>query len=387
MNQTWEPAFRYTILTVLIIVTALTLWYIRGVFEPLIIAALTAYFLSPAVNFLMARFKLGRKVAANIVYFSVLILLIAIPFTVLPDLLDEIQGIVKDVNRTLDGLQQMLQQPIQLGGFPIYLSNLIPAVRDPFGTGFVPGPQDALRLIEVVSRNFLWTLVILVTAYYLMIDWSRLRSWLIELAPENEQSDLHRLYHEIRKVWMGYLGGQFRLMVILAVIYSLAWSIIGLPGAVIIGTLAGLLNLLPEVGPAAVAILAVVVALVEGSTFLPLSNLWFAVLTLGVYLLLNNIKTIWLQPRILGHSVLLHEGLVFVGIITAIMLQGVLGVLIVVPLLATVLVVGRYLRRRMLGLSSFDDGIPTPLADPGPAAPAPTKSKPKRRSTQRKSKK
>ncbi|HVN17062.1 MAG TPA: hypothetical protein VMT73_15060, partial [Anaerolineales bacterium] len=78
MNQTWEPAFRYTILTVLIIVTALTLWYIRGVFEPLIIAALTAYFLSPAVNFLMARFKLGRKVAANIVYFSVLILLIAI---------------------------------------------------------------------------------------------------------------------------------------------------------------------------------------------------------------------------------------------------------------------------------------------------------------------
>lgn len=383
MNQTWEPAFRNTVLVVLIAALAFTLWYIRAVFEPLIVAALTAYFLSPAVNFVTTRLKLTRRVAANLVYFSTLVLLIAIPFTVLPGLLDEIQGIINDLTRTLDNLQTQLNAPIHVGSLNIYLGNLIPALRDSFNGGLVPGPQDALRLIEAVSRNFLWTLVILVAVYYLMTDWSRMRMWLIELAPEPEQSDLHRLYDEIRKVWMGYLDGQFRLIVILAFLYSIVWVAIGLPGAIIIGPLAGLLNLLPEIGPAAVAVLAVVVALLEGSTYLPLSNLWFAVLTLGVYLLANNIKTIWIQPRVLGQSVLLHEGLVFIGIVTAIMLEGVLGVLVVVPLLATILVIGRYLRRRMLGLSSFDDDLPTPLANPGPAVPAPAESKPKRRSARR----
>ena len=52
------------------------------------------------------------------------------------------------------------------------------------------------------------------------------------------------------------------------------------------------------------ALFATVFAFIEGSNFLPISNLAFALLTLGVYFVLNNIKTIWLQPRILGQSVL-----------------------------------------------------------------------------------
>ena len=87
-----------------------------------------------------------------------------------------------------------------------------------------------------------------------------------------------------------------------------------------------------------------------------------------LYLLLNNFKTIWLQPRILGQSVFLHEGVVFVAIIAAIVLQGVLGVLIIVPLLASFVVLGRYIRRRLLGLHPFADEEPVPLASqPDPA--------------------
>jgi predicted PurR-regulated permease PerM len=169
-----------------------------------------------------------------------------------------------------------------------------------------------------------------------------------------------QLYNEIRNVWSSYLGGQIRLIVILAIIYSATWSVIGLPGALALGILAGLLNLIPEVGPAGAAILATTVALLEGSNFLPMSNIFFALLTLGVYLLVNTFKTVWLQPRILGHSVFLHEGLVFVAIVTAIILLGVLGVLIVVPLMATLVVLGRYLRRRLLGLNPFEkDDFPS----------------------------
>jgi predicted PurR-regulated permease PerM len=372
MKSFWDVPFRYFTLTLLIILILAAIWYIREIFQPLLSAALIAYFLSPAVNFLTTRFHLQRKLAANLVYFLVLALLIALPIIILPIVLGEIQGILSDFDRALDGLQFALQEPVRIGNMRIYLSGLLSSLRQNMNSGIVPRPEDAIRILEITSRNFLWLLVILVSAYYLMTDWERLRHWLIRLAPPEEQPNLNRLYREIRKIWLGYLNGQIRLIVILALMYSLAWWAIGLPGAFLIGTLAGVLNLLPEIGPASAAILATLVAFLEGSLFLPVSNLWFAIITLGVYLLLNNIKTIWLQPRILGHSVLLHEGLVFVAIVTAIILWGALGVLIIVPLLATIGVLGRYLRRRLLGLPPFDDPASDslPTSQPGAAPQA-----------------
>ncbi|MGC8855453.1 MAG: AI-2E family transporter [Anaerolineae bacterium] len=372
MKSFWDVPFRYFTLTLLIIFILAGIWYIREIFQPLLTAALIAYFLSPAVNFLSTRFRLQRKLAANLVYFLVLALLIALPLIILPIVLGEIQGILSDFDRALDGLQFALQEPIRLGNMRIYLSGLLSSLRQNMNSGIVPRPEDAIRILESTSRNFLWLLVTLVSAYYLMTDWTRLRHWLIQLAPPEEQPNLDRLYREIRKIWLDYLNGQVRLIVILALMYSLAWWAIGLPGAPIIGTLAGVLNLLPEIGPASAAILATLLAFLEGSLFLPVSNLWFALITLGVYLLLNNFKTIWLQPRILGHSVLLHEGLVFVAIVTAIILWGALGVLIIVPLLATIGVLGRYLRRRLLGLPPFDDptSASLPTSQPGAAPQA-----------------
>lgn len=351
----------------LLVLLAATLWYIREIFQPLITAALLAFFLSPTVHLVMERTGLNRRASANAVYFSALAILIALPFTVLPALFDETQSILVDLTRALRDLEVVFSQPHQIGVLRLDLRLLAPALRTMFNNGaIVPDPEDAVRFLQITSRGFLWMLVILVTTYYLMTEWDRLRSSLIRLAPENEQSDLYRLYQEIQGIWTGYLRGQVRLIFILAIIYTLAWQAIGLPGALLLGTVAGLLNLLPEIGPFAAALLAVTVAYLEGSTYLPLSTAWFAALTAAVYLLINNIKTIWLQPRILGHSVLLHEGIVFVAIIAAIVLQGVLGVLIVVPLLASLIVVGRYVRSRLLNLPPFPDPEPSAVREPQP---------------------
>jgi predicted PurR-regulated permease PerM len=358
MKTSWDPAFRYIVMTVVLALLAAALWYIREIFQPLVSAMLIAYFCSPLVNLLKHWTRFSRKTAARLVYLSGLVVMIALPFTILPTLLREIQGFMADFNATLDQLQTVLNQPRQIGNINIYLGEFIPTLRRTLDTGFIPRPDQALLFLETTSRGFLWFLVIAVTTYYLMTDWEQLREWLIGLAPESQQPDVRRLYSDVKDVWMGYLGGQMRLVLVLIIIYSVAWSVIGVPGALLLGILAGFLNLVPEVGPLIAAILATVVALLEGSNFLPISDLWFGALTLGIYLVLNNFKTIYLQPRILGQSVYLHEGVVFIAIIAAIVLQGILGVLIVVPLLASLMVLGRYIRRRLLGLPPFDDPAP-----------------------------
>jgi predicted PurR-regulated permease PerM len=194
-----------------------------------------------------------------------------------------------------------------------------------------------------------------VTVYYLLMDWEILREWLIRIWPHPYRKDARRLFLEIKNIWAAYLRGQLALMFILGVLYTFAWLVIGLPGALILGVLTGLLNIVPELGPFIAAMLAFIVALVEGSYFLPLSNIWFGVLVIGLYLALNYIKTIWIQPRVLGYNVHMHEGLVFVAIVVAIAVQGVFLVLIIVPVLASAMVIGRYVRDRILGQPPFHD--------------------------------
>jgi predicted PurR-regulated permease PerM len=332
----------------------------------LVTAGLLAYLFSPLINLVARLTKLKRKPAANIVFFVVLAVLVSLLVTVIPVLLSEAQSFVSDLNTSLNEYQKTLSEPFILNGIPVYLGGIIPAVRTTLSSTIIPQPEQALAILQSTSRGFLWFLVIIVTTYHLMTEWDKLRDWLIGIAPESYQKDVRKLYMEIKNVWLGYLGGQVRLMAILAVIYATAWAVIGLPGAILLGIMAGFLNLVPEVGPGLAAIIAMLVAWLEGSNFLSISNGWFVLLTGGIYLVLNNFKTIFLQPRILGKSVFLHEGLVFVAIIAAIILQGILGVLIVVPVLASAMIIGRYIRRRLLGLHPFDD---CPAQEPEPESP------------------
>jgi hypothetical protein len=117
-------------------------------------------------------------------------------------------------------------------------------------------------------------------------------------------------------------------------------------------------------------VLAAGVALLEGSTWIPLSNLWVTGIVLIVYLVLINLKNFFLRPYIMGRSVHMNEALVFIAILIATILQGILGALLVVPVLATVIVVGGYIQRRVLGLPPFEDDGSRQFAAP-PEAPVP----------------
>jgi hypothetical protein len=166
---------------------------------------------------------------------------------------------------------------------------------------------------------------------------------------------MEELYNRIRRVWMAYLRGQIVLMIIVGVVFTIAWLILGIPGALVLGALAGLFTLVPDVGPFLAMVLAAGVALLEGSAWIPLSNFWVAGIVVIVYLVLINLKNFFLRPYIMGRSVHMNEALVFIAIIIATILKGIIGALLVVPVLASVVVIGDYIRRRVAGLPPFED--------------------------------
>ncbi|MBN2119084.1 MAG: AI-2E family transporter [Anaerolineales bacterium] len=370
MRDTWSLPFRYVVGIVCLVLVIALLIYARDAVTNLVVAAFVAYLINPAVVYLTTRTRMKRVTAVNLVYFSTVILLIGLPSTLLPIFYDELQIIVKDVLDLSSQLRQTLSEPIRFAGLVFHLEEWGQSIFQFQNAVLSPLPEEALELLETTSVGVLWFVVILVSVHLFLSKWPQMRDFLINLAPPPYRPEMQELYDRIQRVWMAYLRGQIVLMFIVGITFTIAWLILGIPGAFVLGVVAGLFTLVPDVGPFLAAVLAAGVALLEGSTWIPLSNFWVTGIVITVYLVLINMKNFFLRPYIMGRSVHMNEALVFIAIMIATILKGILGALLVVPLMASVVVIAGYVQRRVLGLPPFEDDGSQQFAAP-PEAQAP----------------
>jgi len=367
----WNTSVRYLVFGVVLIITSVGLWFIRSILEPLIIAAFIAYLIHPAVNYLTKRTRLTRTAAVNLVYFVTLAVLIGTPSTLTPIFFDEFKRVITDVLDIFNQLITWLMKPHAASIIPIDFGTIAERLIT-FRSSFLSSlPDQMLQFLGKTSVGALWLLVILAAVYYFLAEWPRLRNGFINSFPNEYHPELEELYQRVRSVWMNYLRGQLLLMAIVGVTFTIAWTIIGIPGALVLGVAAGFLTLIPDVGPFLAAVLAIGVALLEGSnwSWMPASSLVVALIAASVYLLLITVKNFWLRPFIMGRSVHMHEALVLISIILSTILWGILGALLIVPMLATLAVIFDYLRRRIMGMPPFPPTEPFVLHDPPVSGP------------------
>ncbi|MFQ5435071.1 MAG: AI-2E family transporter, partial [Anaerolineae bacterium] len=313
MSKIWSRTNRYYVLTLML---AVGIWFIvvaRNLVGPLVIAALLAYVLNPIVTFVNVRTKLPRRWVIPLVYILSLGLLVALTAIFLPIVPEQTARFFTELQTAVIELEERVSQPLNILGFTIPLEQLTadlnPAI---ISTDFIRA-DVLIEVLQATSTNLGWTLVILVVTYTLLQDWHGLREWLLRAAPRDSQSDLRRLYEEIKVVWNRYLYGQLRLAIIIGIITGIASAAIGLPGYLAFGILAALLDFIVTLGPTTLTGIATIVAFFAGSTLLPIPNIWFALIALVVFNLIHGLENVWLRPRIMSHSLHLHPALVFVA--------------------------------------------------------------------------
>jgi len=360
----WSLTFRYIAAVLLFAAAIAFLIYAHTAVRILAVAAFVAYLINPAVNYLSTHRGMSRTAAVNAVFFSALILLISIPAILAPIFYDEVQVVIKDLLGLSTQVEQMLQHPIRIGGLVFRLNELGASLFQLQNNVLSPLPGKVLQLLESTSVNLLWFLVTMVSIHFFLSQWPNMRKGLISFAPEPYRPELRELYNRIRWVWMAYLRGQIVLMLIVGVVFTVAWTVIGIPGALVLGVIAGLFTLVPDVGPFFAAMIAAVVALLEGSKWIPLSNFWVAGIVVVTYLVLIGLKNFFLRPLVMGRSVHINEALVFIIIMIATVLEGILGALLIVPLYASTVVIVGYLRRKIQGLPAFDESETQQFAMP-----------------------
>lgn len=352
MDTKWNTSTRIIVLGIIFIVIGLVIFEIRSLITPLILAGLVAYILNLAVRYISKRTKFSRKWIVNTIYFIFLAFLIATPGTLVPIAVRQINTLEIELEEVSRQIEELMSQPVEIGGISVPTDQLwddLTNMTTDFGSAF----GGAIAVVETTSVNLLRLVIIIVVSYYLLIDWHGLRDWLINILPESGRDDSRRLLGEVDRIWRAYMQGTLALMLIMGILFLIIGLVIGLPGAVIIGLITGFLSMIPELGPWISGIIAVTIAYFAGSNHLPISNIWFAVLVAGIYLVITQVKSIWLRPQVMGRFMRMNTGVVFFAILAAAMLQGILAALVILPILATAGVLGRYVRARLLNIDPW----------------------------------
>lgn len=337
-------------LLILGLLTPAFIWFVQHfspLIGPLMVAGLLAYLLNPLVGLIEARLpRLPRRFVVLLVYLAFLIAVGVGTGLLVPAALSQYPVVFSALNSLPDAVMR-LENTLSGLGIQLELTELARGLQ----TRLVQSldPAAALQTIQRASANVVWVLLVIVMLYYLLLDWDRLRAWLFNLLPAAHRPEAERLYVAIKGVWRAYLLGQLALMTVMGVLSGVTAAAIGLPGALDIGILTGVLDIIPSLGPTIAIFIAAIIAWVRGSTFLPLSEPAFMLLVIGLFSGIQVLENVWLRPHIMGQRLRLHPGLVFLAVISALALVGILAALVVVPLLATADLLLRYGRARAAG--------------------------------------
>jgi predicted PurR-regulated permease PerM len=377
----WTTPTKYIVGVVLFLSAMLVLFVGRMAIPMVITGALLALFINPVIQYLN-RLLRGRWAQAVILtYLLVILLLVAVVLLVIPNLLGAIEFILSIDFQQLaaDMAQSVAQVRLIMEGNPLLastlgsllaslevnLGNFASEAQLPSGATDINLTNLLPRLAGIVSPvisllvSMLFTLLI---ALQMSLAAPGMSGWYPDLIPPAYKPELSALGGEITQTWISFLRGQLSLMLIIGLAVWLANTILGVPQALFLGVLAGVLELIPSIGPTLAAIPAVALALLFGSTHFDIGNVPFALLVIGVYVLIQFIENQFLVPYVMGDAVDLPPLVVLIGALAGALAFGILGALLATPVIATGNLIFRYTYRKILE--------PAPLPPPPEEEPS-----------------
>jgi predicted PurR-regulated permease PerM len=312
------------------------LWLLKAALTPLAVAWVIAYLLDPWIDAFERR-RIPRGVAVLLLLLLLGALGVAAALFLIPTMQRELAAasarLPEYLARASAYLLPLLERELGLS-LPASVSDAVASLR----AGDIPIPIDAARaLLEQTLRAITGTvgaivslLVIPVLAYYLVVEFDRIRLGVLALVPRHYQARVREDAARVDRLVSGFIRGQLSICAALGVLYALGFSLIGIDLALVIGVASGVAAIIPYVGGALALGSASAMCLLQYGVGVQLA------LVVGWYALVQGLEGMILTPRILGDSLGMHPLVVILALMIGADLLGFLGLMIAVPLAAVV---------------------------------------------------
>jgi predicted PurR-regulated permease PerM len=312
------------------------LWLLKAALTPLAVAWVIAYLSDPWVDALERR-GLPRGPAVLLLLALLGALGVATALYLIPSMQRELAAasarLPEYLARAGGSLLPWLERELGLA-LPASLSDAIASLR----SGEIPIPietarallQQTVRAITGTAGALVSLLVIPVLAYYLVVEFDRIRLGVLGLVPRGYQARVREDAARIDRLVSSFIRGQLSICATLGVLYATGFSLIGIDLAIVIGVVSGAAAIIPYVGGALALGSAAGMCLLQYGLDVHLA------LVVGWYALVQGLEGMVLTPRILGDSLGMHPLVVILALMIGADLLGFLGLMVAVPLAAVV---------------------------------------------------
>lgn len=333
-----------------IVFVALLVWgiiQVKNIIPAVVLATAIIYLLNPVVTFLHRR-GLPRILGSCVSYLVLLAVVSLVVWLAFPSIADQAQQLGDDFPTIYDNLA------VDAEGWAGDVGITVEIPRyDELDTYFSSATEDGgLLSFDRVSDftlsvlEFLLILILApVLAFYLLMDLPKLAEKARAVFPDEHRDEALHVGHQLSQAVGGFLRGQLVVAMIVGLLTSFGFWVIGLDFWLLIGMIAGFLNIIPFVGPWVGGGLGVLVALATAD---PGTAVAAAIVAAAVQQVDNH----FISPSVLRVTVRLHPATIILALLVGATLGGLLGVLLAVPVTAAVkIVIGHFWRTRILGQS------------------------------------
>jgi len=192
------------------------------------------------------------------------------------------------------------------------------------------GPEAAGVAFRFVG-GIAAVITVLVFTFYMLLEGAGMKRAFLGLFPPQDRARVNLVLQRIGTKFGGWLHGQIVLSLSVAVPVAIGLSLIGMPYPFLLALIAGLGELIPVVGPALSAAVAIVVALSQ--------PMWRLIAVVIFYIVIMNVEPHILVPRIMSQAIGLSPLLTLIALLSGIKLLGILGGLLSIPLAAALQVI------------------------------------------------
>jgi len=344
MNSRWSPWTKRIVVALLALAALYVVYRAGDIVRPFVWAAVLAYVLLPLVGLIERRLAMPRAAAAAAVFVGLLATIIGGGRVLIPLALDQLG----DLQRSLPSLVANAQNTLAETADQLGLEDLNAVI-----VGFA-GISDLSQMIARsavpfavgLGRFLLELLVFLIATFFLLRDAPRLLQWFRRRLPPAHRNELLPLLAEVNALLGRYVRGQLFLIGVMWTATFIGLTVLQVPFAFLLGFMTGILEVIPIVGPITAGAIACLVALGHPAPW-GLSQIWYVVIVAIMYTVLRHGEDYFVIPLVIGRIVRLHPAVVIFALLTGGALYGLLGVLVAVPVAASLRLVLIYVGAKL----------------------------------------
>lgn len=308
--------------------------FLEIVLLPMILTGLLYYLLNPMVDW-MEKHKISRTVGISILFVLISLLIIWGLAVAIPSIQEQVTSFAQNLPSNIQKIEGQVTGLLQDQRFEQFrptalemlnkVNDQIVAYAQKFSSSAV---NWASNLISTASQIIVAILIMPFILFYLLRDGQYLNKHITQYLPTKWREPIGTVLSDVNGQLSNYVRGQVTVAIIVALMFSVMFLIIGLSYPITLGVMAGFLNLIPYLGSFLAMIPAVILGLIAGPIML--------IKVLVVFMIEQTIEGRFVTPLIIGSSLSIHPITILFVLLTAGQMYGVLGVLLGIPIYASI---------------------------------------------------